>query len=174
MHHILTRNLRKAIMKRSQLENIHRKKLTEKSLKAYKKHQNYLSRLYKKDRKMFFNSLNLSVISANREFWTTVKPFFSNKGNYGNKIKLVENEEIIDDCTKIAEELNNFFKTALTSLDIHGNPHTVENVENMSDPVEKAMKKFKFHPSILRIKNRIGKSFSRNLFFLMKERRQKY
>ena len=76
MHHILTRNLRKTIMKRSQLEKIHRKKLTEKSLKAYKKHKHYLSRLYKKDRKMFFNSLNLSVISANREFWTTVKPFF--------------------------------------------------------------------------------------------------
>ena len=92
------------------------------------------------------------------------KTVFSNKGNYGNKIELVENEEIIDDDTKIAAELNNFFKTALTSLDIHGNPHTVENVENMSDPVEKAIEKFKFHPSILLIKNRIGKNVSRNLF----------
>ena len=46
---------------------------------------------------MFFNSLSLSVISDNRKFWKTVKPLFSNKGNYGNKIKLVENEEIIDD-----------------------------------------------------------------------------
>ena len=72
----ITRNLRKAIMKRSQLENIHRKKLTEKSLKAYTKQKNYLSTLYQKDRKMFFNSLNPSVISANRKFWTTVKPFF--------------------------------------------------------------------------------------------------
>ena len=40
-------------------------------------------------------------------------------------IKLVENEEIIDDDTKVAEELNNFFKTAVTSLDIHRNPYTV-------------------------------------------------
>ena len=70
---------------------------------------------------MFFNSLNSSVISDNRKFWKTVKPLFSNKGNYGNKIKSVENEEIIDDDTKTAEELNNFFKTAVASLDIHGN-----------------------------------------------------
>ena len=78
---------------------------------------------------MFFNSLNLSVISDNRKFWETVKPLFPNKGNYGNKIKLVENKEIFDDDTK--EELNNFFKTAVASLDIHGNPYTVENVEIM-------------------------------------------
>ena len=79
------------------------------------------------------------------------KTSFSNKGNYGNKIKLVENEEIIDDDTKVAEELNDFFKTAVASLDIHGNPYTVENIENMSDPIEKAMKKFQFHPKFLEI-----------------------
>ena len=46
---------------------------------------------------MFFNSLNSSVISDNQKFWTTVKSLFSKKGNYGNKIKFVENEEISDD-----------------------------------------------------------------------------
>ena len=64
---------------------------------------------------MFFNSLNPSVISGNRKFWKILKPFFSNKGNSGNKIELVENEEIIDDNTKVAEELNNFFKTPAVS-----------------------------------------------------------
>ena len=47
----ITKKLRKAIMKRSQLENIHRKTLTEKSLKAYKKQKICVSRLYKKERK---------------------------------------------------------------------------------------------------------------------------
>ena len=51
-------------MKISQLENIQRNNLTEKSLKAYKKQRNYVSRLYKK-KKMFFNSLNPSVASDN-------------------------------------------------------------------------------------------------------------
>ena len=106
---------------------------------------------------MFFNSLNSSVISDNRKFWKTVKPLFSNKGNYGNEINFVENEEIIYDNAKVAEEQNKFFKTAVASLDIHGNPYTVENVENMSDPVEKAIKKFEFHPSIFLIKNKVVK-----------------
>ena len=107
----ITKKLRKAIMKSSQLESIYRETLTEKSLKAYKKQKNYVSRLYKKERKTFFNSLNPSVVSDNRKFWKTVKLLFSSKGSYGNKIKLVENEEIIDDDTKVAEELHNFFKT---------------------------------------------------------------
>ena len=79
-------------------------------------------------------------------------------------MKLAENEEIIDDDAKVAEELNNVFKKAVASLDIHGNPYTVENVEYMSDPVEKAIRKFKFHPSILLIKKKIGKNVSQNLF----------
>ena len=33
----------------------------------------------------------------------------------------------------------------------------------MSDPVEKAIKKFEIHPSILLINNRIGKNVSQNL-----------
>ena len=71
---------------------------------------------------MFLNSLSPSVISDNWKFWKTINPLFSFKGNCGNKIKLVENEEIIDDETKAAEELNNVFKTAVASLDITGNP----------------------------------------------------
>ena len=117
---------------------------------------------------MFFNSLNSSVISDNRKFWKTVKPLFSNKGNYGNKIKLVENEEIVDDNIKVAEELNNFFKTAVASLDSHGNPYAVEDVENMGEPVEKAIKKFDFHRNISLIKNRTGKNVSLKKFFFMK------
>ena len=72
-------------MKRSQLENFNTKTSTEKYLKAYKKQKNYVSRLYKKERKFFFNSLNPSVFSDSGKFWKTVKPPFSNKGNYGNK-----------------------------------------------------------------------------------------
>ena len=66
--------------------------------------------LHKKERKMFFNSLNPSIASDNQKFWKTVKPLFSYKGNYGNKIKLAENEEIINYDTKVAEELNKFFE----------------------------------------------------------------
>ena len=72
------------------------------------------------------------------------KVFFPNKENYGNKAKLVEKEEIIDDDTNVAQELNSVLKTAVVSLDIHGNLYMVENVETMSKPVEKTIIKKKF------------------------------
>ena len=60
-------------------------------------------------------------------------------------IKKVENEEIIDDDeTKVEEKLKNFLKTALAYLDIHENQYTKENVENISDPVDKAIKNLNF------------------------------
>ena len=60
----ITEKLRMAIMKRSQLEKIYLKPLSElylKSLKAYRKEKNYVGRLYKKERKIFFDSLNPSI-----------------------------------------------------------------------------------------------------------------
>ena len=55
----------------------------------------------------------------NKLFWKTIKPFFSNKGSSGSNIKLVEKDEILQDDKKIAEELNTFFKDAVSTLDIN-------------------------------------------------------
>ena len=160
----ITKKLRKTIMKRSQLGKIYLKTLSEKSLKAYRRQKHYVSRLYKKETKIFFDSLNPSIISDNRKLWKNIKPLFSNKGNFGNKIKLVESGEIIDEDVDIAEELNKFFKNVVASLNIHENKHIVESIENINNPVDKAIKKFEFHPSILLIKNKIGEKVSPNLF----------
>ena len=142
-------------MKRSYLEKIYLKKKTTQSLEKYKKQKNYCSRLYKKERKKFFNNLNTSFVNDNKLFWKTVKPFFSNKGSFGNKIKLVENDEVWHDDSKTAEEMNNFFKNAVSTLDIKENSFIInhDNSHN-TDPVEKAIEKYKFHPSILLIKEK--------------------
>ena len=39
-------------------------------------------------------------------FWKTVKPFFSNKGNRGTNMKLVEKDEVMQNYRKIAKEEN--------------------------------------------------------------------
>ena len=49
-------------MKRSQLVKTYVKTLTDKSLKAYKKQKSYVNRLHKKERQMFFDSINLSIV----------------------------------------------------------------------------------------------------------------
>ena len=84
-------------MRRSYLEKVYCKSKSKKILKAYKKQKYFCSGLYKKERKGFFNNLNPSFVTDNKLFEKTVKPFFSNKGNYGAQIKLVEKDEVLQD-----------------------------------------------------------------------------
>ena len=57
----VTKKLRKSIVKNLRLKKVRWKTLTKKCLKAYKKQKNYMRRLHKKERKMFFDSLNPSI-----------------------------------------------------------------------------------------------------------------
>ena len=52
---------KKAIMKRSCLENIYFKKQDNHSLREYKQQKNYCSRLYKKGKKIFFQQLKSEI-----------------------------------------------------------------------------------------------------------------
>ena len=88
---------------RSYLEKKYLKKNPYHSLIVYKN--------YKKERKKFFNGLNPSFITDNKLFWKMVKPFFSDKENYGANIKLVEEEEVLQNDSKIAAKLNEFFRS---------------------------------------------------------------
>ena len=88
--------------------------------------------------------------------------FLSDKGNLRSQIKLIENDELIQNDDKVAETLNTFFKNAVSTLDINENSYIVNNESStILDPMEKAIKKYEVHPSILLIKNKIGneKSF---------------
>ena len=97
--------LKKAIMKRSCLENIYFKKQDNHSLREYKQQKNYCSRLYKKERKIFFNNLNPKFVSDNKLFWKTVKPLFSSKDSYDANIKLTDKDEIIQIVEIVVERL---------------------------------------------------------------------
>ena len=76
----VTKEMRKAIILRSQLQN----KLFTYGIDAYRrafKHQmNYCNRMYKRKRKRFYCNLNLNSINDNKKFWNTMKPLFGDKG----------------------------------------------------------------------------------------------
>ena len=112
----ISKPLRKAIMRRFHLKKVYYNNKSEKIFKAYKKQKNFCSRLYKKERKRFFNNLNPSFVTDNKLIWKTIKPFFSNKGNYGSQIKPFEKDEVLQDDDLIAKELNKFFKNAVSTL----------------------------------------------------------
>ena len=81
----MTKSLRKAIMNRSRLENKYYKTFSIEDKGNYKRQKNYCIRLYKKERKKYYINLDLRNITDNKQFWTTIKPFLTDKGAKGNK-----------------------------------------------------------------------------------------
>ena len=152
----VTKTLRKAIMRRSNLQTIYFKKRTPESLKKYKKQKNYCSKLYKKERKAFFSNLNPSNICDNKTFWKYVQPFFSEKRKISNKITLVDdNDTIVSDDQSISEEVNTFFKNATKSLNIWQTSYLTDESNGIEDQVKKAIFQHKSHSSIILIKSKI-------------------
>ena len=64
----ITKTVRKAIMRRSQLESKFLKHKTPESRQIYTKQRNYCSRLYKKERKKYYNNLNINQITDSKQF----------------------------------------------------------------------------------------------------------
>ena len=108
----LTKALRKAIKKRSELESKYVKNKTNEDLKSYKKQRSFCSKLYKKERKKYYERLDLNNVTDNKKFWKTVKPFLFDKVTTFPQITLVENDEIISDECKVANSFSNFFENA--------------------------------------------------------------
>ena len=151
----VTKQLRKAIMKRSFLENKYYKNMSAENRRAYRKQKNFCNRLYKKERTMYYSNLHLDNITDNKKFWNTVKPLFTNKGGIKENITLVKEGNIIADDTQLAQTFNNFFDNAVNSMNIKENKFLVTETAGLLDPVEVAIKKFENHPSIIKIKENI-------------------
>ena len=55
-----------------------------------------------------------------------------------------------------AQTFNDFFIDAVSSLAIEENRAVLDQIDDISDPVEKAIKKFAHHPSIIDIKKNVA------------------
>ncbi len=151
----VTKDMRKAIMLRSQLQNLwYTYKLPEYHI-ALKRQKNYCNRLYKRERKKFYSRLNLNDITDNSKFWKTMKPLFGDKGGAKEKIVLVEGDRIINEDSEVAQTFNDFFDGAVKSLGISENEVLMTNVETSQGKVLDAIKQFEAHPSILLIKENV-------------------
>ena len=151
----VTKQMRKAIMKRSYLENRCYKYKSQADIRAYKKQKNYCNRLYKRERRNFYANLNLNNITDNRKFWDITKPLFSNKGGGKGNIVLVDKDKIISDDTEVAQHFNDFFKSSVEALDINENRLLLTDVGNELSGVNEAIAKFENHPSIISIKENV-------------------
>ena len=112
----VTKEMRKAIMHRSYLQNKVFKYGLQADKEEFNKHKNYCNRLSKRERKNFYAQLDTNNITDNKKFWKTVGPLFSDKGGIRDKIILVEKGELISEDLEVAETFNKFFSGTLDDL----------------------------------------------------------
>ena len=119
----MTKLLRKAIMRRSQLETRYLKNKTNENLVLYKKQKNFCSKLYKKERKKYYNNLEMKNITDNKTFWKTVKPFISKNVCFSDKILIEEDGEIISEDLQLCEKFSDYFENIVNDLSIVNNEY---------------------------------------------------
>ena len=83
--------------------------------KEYKK-QRKRKPLEKSQKKKHFANLDINSISDNKKCWQIVKPLFSNKVKAKTTMKLVENDEMIDDEIETAKLFNEYFVNTVKKL----------------------------------------------------------
>ena len=148
----MNKNLSKAIMLRTKLWNIFLKNRTEENKNRYTKQRNLCVTLLRKSKREYFNNLNEKNFCDNKKFWRVVKPLLSNKIISNEKITIVEGDKIIRSDNETAKVLNEFFANIVTNLNIPQFNQIDRTSENISDPVIKAIVKYRAHPSIITIK----------------------
>ena len=150
----ITKDLSKAIMKRSRLRNNFLKNRTGENKTLYTKQRNYCVSLLKKSKKKYFANLNEKDIIDNKLFWKTIKPSLSDKVMTRNRINLSEKGESVKTELETAEVLNKFFSDIVNNPEISKYSKYESFIDNIEDQTLRAILEYKNHPSIIAIQNK--------------------
>ena len=118
----MTKDLRKAMILRSNLRNKLNKNKTLEANLAYKRQTHLCTSFLKKAKREYYANLNPSVMSDNKKFWRTIKPRFSDKVITSESITLVDNQDICSDTEMVTLVFNIFFSNVVNNLNIERNP----------------------------------------------------
>ena len=151
----MNKTLSKAVMTRSRIRNRYLRNLSVINKNEYKRYRNFCDGLFRKEKRRFYENIDTNKITDNRIFWKTVKPLFSEKHILNKKITLVEKNDIVSNDADVAEIMNLYFSFDVQDLAIDGYAENLCSSSVNSDPISKIIVKFKDHPSILKIKERI-------------------
>ena len=127
----------------------------------YKKQRNFCVNLLRKEKRNYYNNLDLKILEDNKKFWQCVKPLFSNKHVLQKNIIIIEKDIITSINSEVAEKLNNFFIEAVESLEIEPFAPDLDNKTNTIN-IDEIIKKYETHSSIFKDRRnmKVGNQFS--------------
>ena len=99
----ITQEVQKTIMTRSRLRNKFLKTKSQECKQDYNKQRNLCVTMVRKAKKNYFNNLNVGIVTDNKQFWKTLKHFFTSKIFDNARITLIEGEKVVSEDRKVAE-----------------------------------------------------------------------
>ena len=97
----------------------------------------------------------MKLLTDNRKFWRIVEPLFSDKIQTSTAITLLENNKLVNDNRAVANIFNDYFVIITDSLDIPTVSENLTPTNEISGPLDIALTKYKSHPSVKLIKERV-------------------
>ena len=85
-----------------------------------------------------------------------MRPCLSDKNTVFSQINIEKNDRITFDDFDLSGEFSTFFEDAVRLLNVKSDEYYLSDTENLSDPVEIAIRKFENHPSVQAIKENIS------------------
>ena len=140
----MNREFQKEIYVRSRLRKKYWVEPSAENKAAYKKQRNKCVKIRRKSIKRYMDKISEKGIETNKSFWNFIKPFMTNKGMIANKeLSQIFNKHYINIVEKSCGNKPNKIGTTLGSL-------------NDSDVIDRIIKSYQNHPSVLKIKNKFG------------------
>ena len=127
------------------IENRFRKTRSDKNWFLYKTQRNLCTKFLKKSKKDYVSKLKPKLVSGNKKLWRTIKVYFSDKGSFSNKIKILEKDCIVSNNRRLSEIFNENFINITKTLDLK--PSIISTITSLPEIIET----FKDHPSIKKI-----------------------
>ena len=135
-------------MARSKLRNKCLKSKSEIDKQRYNKQWNYCVKLLSLKKQKYYESLDISKIIDKKTFWKTISPLFSNKSYLTNSKTTLLGGDVLSEESKVTDTFIEFFRKVDKELKIENDDNLLIDVTEETDPVLKASKKYKNHPSI--------------------------
>ena len=123
----MTKELHKAIMKRSRLRNAFLKGRTKNNQKNFKLQRKFCKKLLRTTKKSYYSNLDIKKVTGKKTFWKTIIPFFTKIPLKGEKINLIENGKTISNDSELCNIFNGFFSNIISKINIPKKYHCFMN-----------------------------------------------
>ena len=155
----MNREFQKEIYVRSRLRNKYWVEPTTENKVAYQKQRNKCVKIRRKSIKRYMDKVSEKGIETNKSFWNFVKPFMTNKGMVAsNDLTLIEGKNVITDEYEISQTFNKHYIN-IVEKSCGNKPNKIGTTLgslNDSDVIDRIIKSYQNHPSVLKIKNKFG------------------